>query len=91
MNGRTEAIRKEADEIRSEFVEGFVNGRINRRNGDVTTEQVEDWENEAARRFRGRYPTLSALLDPPAAAPKPKPEPLGPPISAWSPAPWELS
>ena len=58
------AILEEVSRIRSEFVNGYVSSRIDRREGDATDEQIEDWGNEAYRIWRSAYPALSEFFIP---------------------------
>jgi len=58
------ALLEEVSRVRSEFVNGYVGSRINRREGDVTDEQVKAWENDAYRIWRSAHPALSDFLIP---------------------------
>lgn len=58
----TEQMCNEVDNIRETYVKLKVSRRINHRNGDATTEQIEGWERDALAQWNEGYPGLAALL-----------------------------
>lgn len=55
------AVAEIAD-LRAEFVDRFIERRVNHRQGDFTTEQYVAWESQAHREWRAKYPALTAML-----------------------------
>lgn len=52
----------EIEIMRSRFIEGQVWPEINVRKGDVTNEEVFEWEQWAAERWQKLYPCAEAVL-----------------------------
>jgi hypothetical protein len=59
-----DAVLEEVSKVRADFVRGYVNRRIDHRDGDATTEQITEWENAAYVMWRERFPALSEFLIP---------------------------
>lgn len=59
-----DSLRSEVGRLRARDVDRYVTQRIDHRQGDVTTEQVEAWEREGYRRWRENWPALNSLLIP---------------------------
>lgn len=58
------ALLHEVSEARRMYVDRMVNEKINRRNGECSNAEVTEWENDAYRRWREKFPTLSGFLIP---------------------------
>lgn len=54
--------RREIAAIRANWVDAYVTRRVNHREGDCTTAEIEAWENEGYRQWRGYYPALNSLF-----------------------------
>lgn len=60
---RYDQVRAEASLVRRSFVEGFVNARISRREGDATSADIDAWESIARKRWDEMYPELAAIAN----------------------------
>ena len=58
----TEQMCDEVENIRETYIQLKVARRINHRNGDVTTEQVETWTQTATADWNAGFPALARLL-----------------------------
>lgn len=56
------ALCDEIEIMRSRFIEAQVWPEINVREGDVTNDEVFEWEQWAAERWRQLYPFAEAVL-----------------------------
>jgi hypothetical protein len=58
------ALLHEVSEARRLYVDNIVNTKIGRRNGDCSDAEITEWENDAHRRWREKFPTLAGFLSP---------------------------
>lgn len=56
------ALVRDVVEFRTTYVNGYVERRINHREGDFTDEQYEHWWREAHETWRRQYPAFAGLL-----------------------------
>ena len=52
----------EVVQIRSDFVDRYIERRVNQREGDFSDEEFEAWFAEAHQSWRRRFPALSSLF-----------------------------
>lgn len=56
------ALLYEISEARRMYVDRMVNAKINHRRGECSNAEVTEWENDAQRRWRAKFPTMSGFL-----------------------------
>lgn len=61
---RRDALLNEVAEARRLYVDRMVNAKINDRRGECSNAEITEWENDAHRRWREKFPTLSGFLIP---------------------------
>lgn len=54
----------EVAHLRASMVERAVERQINHRDGNVTSTEIDRWQNEEYRKWRERWPALNSLLIP---------------------------
>lgn len=58
----TEQMCLEIEAIRDGYINQQVNRKVSRRDGNVTREQVEQWESVAEANWNLHYPSLAKLV-----------------------------